>query len=536
MTDDNGSDGSTRAFVLGLDGVPWGMLRKWAERGDLPAFAELLETGAAGPLESTTPATTPLAWPSIATGTNADKHGIYGFQKLSRDGTHRMYSSDDLRQPALWERLSPSMVGNVPMTYPAPEIDGTLAAGMMAPGVNDRWGHPDSFLERVREEIPEYRIGLEWEQYGDRPEEFRAELADLLAARRKLMRLQMEREDWRLFFFVYTAPDRLQHLVWDEDVLLDHYEQLDDILGEVMAYADRFDAALYVVSDHGFGPVEQFVSVPLILERAGLLARRRDSGSRGRLARLGVTKDAVRSWLDRVGIEDRTLVDHLPESFVDRVAQEIPGDHALYDIDRTRTDAFVHGPGNVYVNAAERFTDGRVEPGDVASVKREVAELLADVRDPKTGERALVVHDGAELFPTDERSPDLVVKGRPGYESATSFNDDVFVDSDAKAANHRSEGVFFARGPEFEPGGAPTDASVVDVAPTLLHALGEPVPAEMDGRVLTETFADGSGPAERAVRIDDEDDATRRSRREESTDEEARDGVEDRLRGLGYID
>ena len=34
-------------------------------------------------------------------------------------------------------------------------------------------------------------------------------------------------------------------------------------------------------------------------------------------------------------------------------------------------------------------------------------------------------------------------------------------------------------------------ANIVDLAPTALHAMGLPVPDDMDGRVLTELFTDG---------------------------------------------
>jgi hypothetical protein len=68
------------------------------------------------------------------------------------------------------------------------------------------------------------------------------------------------------------------------------------------------------------------------------------------------------------------------------------------------------------------------------------------------------------------------------------------------------------------------------MAPTILHALGEAIPTEMDGRVLTEVFEDpgeprfvdeGGGP----VALDTPD---------YSPEEEEE--VNRRLRGLGYLD
>ena len=41
------------------------------------------------------------------------------------------------------------------------------------------------------------------------------------------------------------------------------------------------------------------------------------------------------------------------------------------------------------------------------------------------------------------------------------------------------------------PAGEIEGANIVDLAPTALHAMGLPVPGDMDGRVLTELFSDG---------------------------------------------
>lgn len=519
-----------RAFVLGLDGLPWGLVEQWATAGDLPNFERVLSEGAGGPLRSTTPPSTSLAWPSIATGVWPEKHGIYSFRALSSNYTHRMNTSRNVRQPALWDIVSPSVVGNVPMTYPAEDTDATMVTGMMTARRDDGFTHPPELAEEIAERIPEYEIGLSWEEYHGRTDAFMADLADLVAARRMLMDLLGER-DWRLFFFVYTAPDRLQHLVWDEDVLLSHYRTLDEILGEAMAVVEREDATLYVVSDHGFGPVERFVFLNRLLERAGYLARREDTGTRGVLGRLGVDKERVLGLLERVGIDDDTLLEWLPRSVVDAAAARVPGDHGLYDIDYERTVAFAHGPGNVYVNDTVRFEQGTVDRDDVQEVKDELMTLFESTVDPETGEKPLRVWDGDVHYPSDEYAPDLVVRGRTGYAKRTKLTDRAFADSETMAGHHEREGIFLAWGSDVRAGATPADASVVDVAPTVLHGLGEPIPDRSDGRVLDEIFAPGSELAEREPLTAEygttgDDDATDRDFGE----------VEDRLRGLGYLE
>ncbi|WP_247728450.1 alkaline phosphatase family protein [Halovivax limisalsi] len=524
--------GADRAFVLGLDGVPWRFVERWSEAGHLPNFARLRERGASGPLESTHPPTTPLAWPSIATGVWPDKHGIYGFQKLSSSYTHRMYTSRDCRQPPIWRSLSPAIVGNVPLSYPPAEIDGAVVSGMMAPSTDRTYTEPPELATEIDERIPDYRISLEYPDYADDRDAFETAVEDVMDDRRELLDLLCNRvEDWRLCFFVFTAPDRFQHLVWDEDRLLDHYRRLDEVVGEAMDRAAAANATLYVVSDHGFGPIHTLVYVNHLLEREGLLTRRDDEGTRGVLSTLGITRDSVTSVLETLGISEERLATALPRDLVDSVAEQLPGDHALYDVDYERTKAFVHNAGTVYINDVERFESGIVEPRDVPAVKESVRRTFEAVTDPETDERVLRVFDGDDLFPTDDASPDLVVNGRDGYESRPTITDEPFGEPGDTAASHRSTGIMLCSGPGIEAGATLRGARVVDVAPTLLHGLGEPVPDNVDGRVLFDAFDPDSRPATTKVRRQD----IRATVTDEPVDDDF-DAVERRLKGLGYME
>jgi hypothetical protein len=78
------------------------------------------------------------------------------------------------------------------------------------------------------------------------------------------------------------------------------------------------------------------------------------------------------------------------------------------------------------------------------------------------------------------------------------------------------------------------DASVVDVVPTVLYDVGEPIPEAADGRILEEIFASETSDTtesvgKRSYEIAATDSAS------ETSDEEF-DEVEDRLRGLGYLE
>jgi predicted AlkP superfamily phosphohydrolase/phosphomutase len=530
------SQETRRTFILGFDGIPWYLVERWAEQGELPNLRTLLQDGTGGPLESTTPASTPLAWPSIATGTWPDKHGIYGFQKLTSSYSHRMTTNSDLERPAIWDAVTPAVVGNVPMTYPVEDIDGTMVGGLMSPEMDDRYAHPTDLVEEIETRIPEYQISLLWDDYVGAEDDLVQDIESLVEARRELLALLMAERDWRLFFFVFTAPDRLQHLVWDEDVLLDHYQHLDEIVGEVMDYLDETGGTLFVVSDHGFGPTSKTVAANSVLESAGYLARKERGGVRNLLGRLGIDKSRLSGLLDAVSVDEGKLVqEYLPRSVVDSVAERVPGDHLLYDLDPSRSKAFVHGFGNLYVNDEVRFDDGIVPTGEIQPLKQDLASLFGGLTDPDTDEPVLTVRDGDELFPTDPRSPDLVLEPHDEYEITTSLDDAVFGEPTADAG-HRKDGIFLAWGPDVREGGRVSEATVVDVAPTALHSVGEPVPQAADGDVL-DVFAPRSPAARRSVSTrryakTGEDATVERDGEDEAEMEE----VKERLQGLGYME
>ena len=62
----------------------------------------------------------------------------------------------------------------------------------------------------------------------------------------------------------------------------------------------------------------------------------------------------------------------------------------------------------------------------------------------------------------------------------------VITPSFGPTGDHRLDGILIAAGPAFVTGAEPRGAALLDVAPTVLHLLGVPVPEDMDGRVLTE--------------------------------------------------
>ena len=96
------------------------------------------------------------------------------------------------------------------------------------------------------------------------------------------------------------------------------------------------------------------------------------------------------------------------------------------------------------------------------------------------------------------------------------------------SGSHRREGIFIANGPQLLAGRALPEVSILDLAPTIMHLLGRPLPAIMDGRVLNEIFA-----VPPTVTYDEAEIGTNGAGYD--FDEAQAAQVEDRLRSLGYL-
>jgi arylsulfatase A-like enzyme len=87
------------------------------------------------------------------------------------------------------------------------------------------------------------------------------------------------------------------------------------------------------------------------------------------------------------------------------------------------------------------------------------------------------------------------------------------------------------RGPGVEKGKR-VSADIVDIAPTILHALGAPVSADSDGKPIQEAFARDSEFLRRSIRQETLGGVEREGH--VWTDEEESQLL-DRLQGLGYV-
>jgi hypothetical protein len=94
-------------------------------------------------------------------------------------------------------------------------------------------------------------------------------------------------------------------------------------------------------------------------------------------------------------------------------------------------------------------------------------------------------------------------------------------------------GVVGLKGPGVKSGLALPEASLMDLAPTILHYMGLPVPEHMDGKVLTAAFTDEFN-TENPVQFV-ESDLTDGGSGDSTYGPEEEALVLEKLRGMGYV-
>ncbi len=142
-----------KVILLGMDGMDPKVLERLAASGDMPNFKKLMDQGSYRKLATIVPSESPVAWSTLATGSNPGKHGIFGF--IHRDPktylpSLALYGSSAFSvRPArggtpFWNVSSsekiPTDVIRFPITFPPEKIRGRMLSGMGVPDLRGTLG------------------------------------------------------------------------------------------------------------------------------------------------------------------------------------------------------------------------------------------------------------------------------------------------------------------------------------------------------------------------------------------------------------
>ncbi len=263
----------------------------------------------------------------------------------------------------------------------------------------------------------------------------------------RVFRHALERFTDGLLFFHFFGVDQNSHMLWGrhDDELLESYQLADRALGWVMEKAG--DAAVVVMSDHGFSTFDRAVHVNTWLMREGFL-----------------TLD------DPANVGDQELFAH---------------------VDWSRTEAYSVGLNGIYLNRMGRESDGTVAGPDADFVLGKIVDRLKAFKDPADGKLVVTrVYKPGEAYSRHDlqTAPDLLIGYAPGYRSSWQTalgavpketvvaNNEAWIGDHCIASEH-VPGVLLANR-KANVG----DPRLEDMTVTILSFFGVAKPAEMKGR------------------------------------------------------
>lgn len=541
-------------MVIGLDGATWELLDGFMERGIMPRLKTLVDEGCRGPLASVVPPMTATAWTSFVTGKGPGKHGIYDWtEPMPQSYVYEPVDSRKVKSQTILEIASEAGLRvasvNLPLTYPCRPLNGVAISGMLTPDKESSgFTYPASFREDLDRLSPDYIIDTHLSDSFDDILPFCDRLESMLEERGKVVRHLLDQEPWDLFVTVWVEMDRMQHCIWQfidpdhpfydaegaakyEERILDVYRLLDVRIGEM---ADRRgdDCDIIFISDHGFGPCRAKVFLNTWLAEAGFLTFKEGGDDmRGRL-------NQVRGLMDRFGINTRKILETAKKYGAGRLIRSKGSALSRFasGIDWSQTQAFCHGTNSIRINLEGREPQGSVAAEEYEEVVQRLKAALLAMKDDDGINVITDVQTRDELYqgPETARASDLFIADHDHavwfYYSEGEMPDTLFEESGWASGNHKPNGIFLGHGPSFSKGKWVDKPNIIDITPTLLTLLGLPIPDDVDGRVLKETFEKGFRPEilwTEAQKF--------KARQGAGFSAAERAEIEERLRGLGYL-
>ncbi|MFC1668495.1 alkaline phosphatase family protein [Chlamydiota bacterium] len=150
-----------KIIIVGIDGCDPHILEGLLSKNELPFIKNIVDRGSYHHLKTTNPPQSPVAWSSMATGSNPGRHGVFDFIKrnpknyvpelaLTNTITMSLFANRDAvfsrtrKGKAFWETTSElginSRIIKWPMTFPPEKINGCMLSGLGTPDLRGGLG------------------------------------------------------------------------------------------------------------------------------------------------------------------------------------------------------------------------------------------------------------------------------------------------------------------------------------------------------------------------------------------------------------
>ncbi len=479
----------TSVFFFGIDGADWSFLKEWIESGDLPTLKKIYDAGASGSLQSVVPTLSCTNWPSVYTGVNPGKHGIYEYL----DSTGNLINSTLIKSEKIWSILSGNnkrcCVINVPVTYPLEKINGYMISSFLTPLSEKNFCHPKKLQELADKHG--YKINIKADQFiglPDKQEVFQKrfeildELYDVTAKRYQTLK-EIVAESWDFFMIVLTETSTLHYLFWDrKDVIRDFYKKIDSYLGGLLAIFENKNPNpyIFIASDHGYHTAPRYsVNIRAWLTDAGFL-----KDSRTLIQKIVPKIYRPLAKLPFIKIMSSWKAKHAREKFHLNII--------------TGGAVYFKSPG-IYIKK------NAMSPQEYEHLRERMIAQLKSVISPFTKQCPFLIVEKREAIfsgPQTAQAPDIILLSKEQHSIIFSYDsDEVFKEINLylPGRHHAAlQGIFICAGEHIFPQ-KKTNISIMDLFPTMLHIYDLPIPSETDGKVAKELFEKESVLAQREV-------------------------------------
>ncbi len=458
-----------KLYLIGIDSAPLWIIKDFYKRRKFEGFESLIKDGALMNLESTLPPMTGPSWPSIYTGFRPGEHGVCEFFKLEPSYTKTLVYYDPKIKMPFWERLAEHGLKSLLVTPPmlvrpseSPNID-TLS-GFPLPA---RFSSP-----KIRKIAERYAFSGEPEIEGKMRSgemsftQCSAAYVDGIHLRSQLSKELIEKNDYDLSFVAFTEQDRMSHFSLSDpkwkDYILPLYEAISEFIVWVQRRAERENALVMVVSDHGSQPIRQKFLMNGWLINSGIayLKKNLEEAMRSQSGISGL-KYNIREKMITSGLRKK-LYYKLPESVREAAKgafeKGLTGTSAEdytklhdFDYDMGRTMAFAsltNCPVSLVFINDERFENGIVAKDEKKRLKKEIMSALLKLKDRQGKKLIVKVYDGDDYYEGTRLfiAPDILAEAREGYildPTGYRKSGGLFAKPEiAKSGDHLPNGIF----------------------------------------------------------------------------------------------
>jgi predicted AlkP superfamily phosphohydrolase/phosphomutase len=509
-----------RQLLIGLDAMEWSLVQQWAQAGMLPAFGRLIEQGARVELSSTAAQLPDTVWSAIYSGQTPGHFAKYFYvQYDAASGDLKMMDDDSIGATPFWTHLAAAgrkvCVLDVPK-FPVSRLDGVYLANWGSHATKTRRAsHPDGLLQEIQQRFGPHPVG-ECDAVDSTPQalqKLRAKILEGVRVRGEMFRFLMARQDWDVFFAAFSETHCAGHHFWQfrdtlhrkydpadphglRDTVQSVYQAIDRQISEMIELAGA-GTRILIFSGHGMGPLwHASWNLQEILDLLGFSK----AGAAPVRPQVVTTQEPKTAGTNPWRLLKMALPGKVQYAIKAMLPQAVQNELIFRWYAGSRDWAgrrAIAVPNNDSVGAIRILVQGRDRHGVVApgpeyeALCDSIAAALHELRDTETERRVVVqVAYPQREFPGPfaDGLPDLAVLWDQSFSwdqiASLALGRLKIRMQDSRSGGHTSRGFLLASGYGETHGQDLGQATLYDIAPTVLRAAGLNPPSSMLGRAL----------------------------------------------------